>query len=312
MEGIMSLAAHSAVSVGIPASPASATPTARARPARRLGADSMVVKVAEVGLAAGAGLGLSSFVLAQAGGEGLPQAGSVGAAVLISVVTAAITAIGTTFFQPWLRTKDLELRVRHLEAQNAALLAKIEEQQRSETTLVDRLARLAEQSVRLNERNLRLAHALLATTERIIPGSAAVAPQDPSAAQDCVAGARVLVVEDEARARESLALMLERVGYAVLTCGSVEEARTLLEVEPFEAVLLDLSLPDGDGVEVLRHVRDLGSPARVVVTTGRDPSQLGPVLALQPFAVFRKPVHFDEWLIPSLRGERVPSSLSPT
>ncbi len=77
----------------------------------------------------------------------------------------------------------------------------------------------------------------------------------------------VLVVEDERDIREVLRRYLEREGISVLTAGTGAEALHLIESIRPDLVLLDLGLPDIDGVEIL----DAAAPAiPVVVLTARD------------------------------------------
>ena len=66
---------------------------------------------------------------------------------------------------------------------------------------------------------------------------------------------RALVVEDDPGIASGLSLSLRQAGYAVDVCGTLESAWTALCVEPFDAVLLDLGLPDGDGLDLIRDVR---------------------------------------------------------
>lgn len=78
----------------------------------------------------------------------------------------------------------------------------------------------------------------------------------------------MLVVEDEKEIRELLRRYLERAGFAVVTTGSGAQALTMLTAHAVGIVVLDLGLPDIDGLEVLRAAhRDGGVP--VVVLTAR-------------------------------------------
>jgi DNA-binding response OmpR family regulator len=79
----------------------------------------------------------------------------------------------------------------------------------------------------------------------------------------------VLVVEDEREIRELLRRYLERAGHAVLSTGSGAEALRLVEEAGPDLVVLDLGLPDLDGTDVLREVRQGGRRTPVVVLTAR-------------------------------------------
>ena len=79
----------------------------------------------------------------------------------------------------------------------------------------------------------------------------------------------VLVVEDERDIREVLRRYLERAGHAVLTTGSGLEGLRLLGEGDVDLVVLDLGLPDLDGLEILREART-GRPTPVVVLTARS------------------------------------------
>ena len=81
---------------------------------------------------------------------------------------------------------------------------------------------------------------------------------------------RVLIVEDDAGIATGLAATLRGSGYAVDVTATLALASAALRVEPFDLVLLDLSLPDGDGLDWLRQVRRTGSVMPVLIMTARD------------------------------------------
>ena len=81
---------------------------------------------------------------------------------------------------------------------------------------------------------------------------------------------RVLVVEDDETLRESLTQALRRAGYVVDGAGDGVEGQYLGEVEDYDAVILDLGLPERPGLEVLKHWRAQGNDVPVVVLTARD------------------------------------------
>ena len=81
---------------------------------------------------------------------------------------------------------------------------------------------------------------------------------------------RLLVIEDEVRIAEILRSALSRSGFAVDAVGRCGDARAALEVNPYDAVILDLGLPDGDGLVLLKDMRARGNALPVLVLTARD------------------------------------------
>jgi DNA-binding response OmpR family regulator len=81
---------------------------------------------------------------------------------------------------------------------------------------------------------------------------------------------RLLVIEDEVRIAEILRSALSRSGFAVDAVGLCDDARAALAVNPYDAVILDLGLPDGDGLKLLKDMRAQGNAVPVLVLTARD------------------------------------------
>jgi DNA-binding NtrC family response regulator len=79
---------------------------------------------------------------------------------------------------------------------------------------------------------------------------------------------RVLVVDDEPDAAAFLQLLLEPRGYLVRTAGQGVEARKIVEAWQPELMLLDLMLPDVDGLQLLRDVREARPDMQVIMVTG--------------------------------------------
>lgn len=69
---------------------------------------------------------------------------------------------------------------------------------------------------------------------------------------------RVLVVEDDASLGTAMAQSLTHGGYAYDVVGTVAHALHALSVESFDAIVLDLGLPDSGGYEVVRYLRQRG------------------------------------------------------
>ena len=80
---------------------------------------------------------------------------------------------------------------------------------------------------------------------------------------------KVFIVEDAPQTRQELVELLAAGGFEVVgQASSVREALTGIEATAPEAVTLDISLPDGSGVEILKHIRRRGWKLSVVVLTG--------------------------------------------
>ncbi len=75
-----------------------------------------------------------------------------------------------------------------------------------------------------------------------------------------------LIVDDEPSFRESLEGLVGREGFAIRSAGTLGEARQELESSMHDVVLVDLKLPDGEGLELLRGREGPGGPEFVVVT----------------------------------------------
>src|SRR2546428_2457400 len=80
-------------------------------------------------------------------------------------------------------------------------------------------------------------------------------------------GAQVLVVDDEPDIRELLELTLVKMGLGVASAGSIAEAKERLKDERYDLCLTDMRLPDGEGLELVRHIAGLTSDLPVAVIT---------------------------------------------
>ncbi|HET9327824.1 MAG TPA: response regulator transcription factor [Candidatus Eisenbacteria bacterium] len=80
---------------------------------------------------------------------------------------------------------------------------------------------------------------------------------------------KVLVVEDERALARQLATSLGEAGYAVDCAADGERADFLAQTERYDAILLDLGLPESDGLTLLRQWREGGVSAPVLVLTAR-------------------------------------------
>jgi len=84
---------------------------------------------------------------------------------------------------------------------------------------------------------------------------------------------RILVVEDDRMIAKALDRALRQEGYAVDGVADGKSAAEALRTSTFDLVLLDLGLPQRDGLEVLRELRGRGDSTPVIIVTARDDVQ---------------------------------------
>jgi two-component system response regulator PilR (NtrC family) len=106
---------------------------------------------------------------------------------------------------------------------------------------------------------------------------------------------RVLVVDDEPDIRELLELTLAKMGLAVDTAGSLAEARQRLREAGYQLCLTDMRLPDGEGLELVRHIAGLAGDLPVAVITAHGSAE-NAVAALKAgaFDYVSKPVGLEQ------------------
>ena len=86
---------------------------------------------------------------------------------------------------------------------------------------------------------------------------------------------RVLVVDDEPQILRALKIILRDAGFEVLQAGTVEEALDAAALQPPAAAIVDLVLPDGDGIDVTRSLREWSSiPILVLSAVGEEDAKV--------------------------------------
>jgi DNA-binding response OmpR family regulator len=81
---------------------------------------------------------------------------------------------------------------------------------------------------------------------------------------------KILVVEDERELREAITTSLLKDGYRVETAIDFGEASEKLFVYAYDCILLDIMLPGGNGLELLRELREQGRGSNVIVISAKD------------------------------------------
>ena len=113
---------------------------------------------------------------------------------------------------------------------------------------------------------------------------------------------RVLLIEDSIRLCESLRLGLEKLGFAVDMVHDGKRGLSYAANNPYDVVVLDVMLPEMDGIEVLRELRRRGCDTHVLMLTARDrPEDRVQGLDAGADDYLPKPFDFDE-LVARLRA----------
>jgi len=81
---------------------------------------------------------------------------------------------------------------------------------------------------------------------------------------------KICLIEDDLELGRGLQSALQDAGQEVVWVRRVLDAKNWVQDEPFDAILLDLGLPDGNGMELLRHFRSEGKTIPILVITARD------------------------------------------
>ena len=81
---------------------------------------------------------------------------------------------------------------------------------------------------------------------------------------------RILCVDDEQSIQELVSLHMRLQGFEVETASDGKEALRLLEMESFDLVLLDIDMPEMNGLEVLRQIKIRRLEVRPIMLTGAD------------------------------------------
>lgn len=108
----------------------------------------------------------------------------------------------------------------------------------------------------------------------------------------------VLVVDDEKGQREILKTILQGEGYDVVIASNLREASRVLQEDPFDVVLTDLKMPNGDGIQLLTYTMKERPTTSVVMMTahGTIPSAVE-AMRLGAFDYLTKPLERDELLV---------------
>jgi two-component system KDP operon response regulator KdpE len=107
---------------------------------------------------------------------------------------------------------------------------------------------------------------------------------------------KVLIVEDDAHIRRLLRAALQRAGHVVAEAATAREGLSLLDIDKPDAVLLDLGLPDRDGLELIQPIKTRSTATLLVVSAREDVSEKVAALDLGADDYLTKPFDTEELL----------------
>lgn len=82
---------------------------------------------------------------------------------------------------------------------------------------------------------------------------------------------KILVVDDLPAVRVAMAAALNAAGHKVTLASSGNEALSQIEAERFDVIVTDIWMPEGDGLRLIKGLRDRSDPPRVIAITGGGP-----------------------------------------
>jgi DNA-binding NtrC family response regulator len=104
----------------------------------------------------------------------------------------------------------------------------------------------------------------------------------------------ILLIDDEAQFVETMAKRLRKRGFLVRGAGGGQEGLLRLEEEPADVVILDVGMPDMDGIQVLREIKMRFPKVQVLMLTGHADMEVAiSGMAMGAFDYLMKPVELD-------------------
>lgn len=81
---------------------------------------------------------------------------------------------------------------------------------------------------------------------------------------------KLLIIEDDASLRDVICRALRSEGYVIETASNFFEAEDKIAGYSYDCIMLDIMLPDGNGLTLLKHIKELGKSDRVIIISAKD------------------------------------------
>ena len=113
----------------------------------------------------------------------------------------------------------------------------------------------------------------------------------PVSEKPIASGLRILLVEDHLRSRATLARLLKSWGHSVQQADTLAQGRQLIRSQSFDLLLTDVALPDGEGSDLMREIRETSPTTPGIAITGFDTPAFTAASMEAGFLLhFRKPI----------------------
>ena len=80
----------------------------------------------------------------------------------------------------------------------------------------------------------------------------------------------ILLIEDDTLLADQISMLLQKERYTCDVCTTVKDARSILERNSYQLIILDWTLPDGSGIDLLKSLRREAERTPVIVISGRE------------------------------------------
>lgn len=105
--------------------------------------------------------------------------------------------------------------------------------------------------------------------------------------------ARILVIDDDVPVCESFELLLEEYGHDVCGLTSAREVEALLKEKTFDLAIVDIYMPEMDGLETIKLLRSISPDLKIIAMSGKKPGTFNPLTAAEAYGamfMMEKPV----------------------
>ena len=108
---------------------------------------------------------------------------------------------------------------------------------------------------------------------------------------------KILLIEDDVSFCLMMKTFLTKKGFEVFNAFSFKEATVILKDQQLDLVLTDVRLPDSDGIEILKYIKEVNPDIQVILMTGyTDIKTAVNVMKMGAFEYVSKPINSDEIL----------------